>query len=85
MYCDATFQNPQALLMHTKYKHSDKNTKDKIKDAIAKEFSDNFMITEDYSWSQGVELGIFSKIDVVLKNTLKGLKIKRIIDKRYIN
>ena len=24
MYCDATFQNPQALLMHTKYKHSDK-------------------------------------------------------------
>ncbi|NOQ55320.1 MAG: AMP-binding protein [Nanohaloarchaea archaeon] len=69
--------------LEPKYEKSDKHVKTKIKNKIAKEFSDNFMITEDYSWSQGIELGIFSKVDVIIKNELKGLKIKKIIDKRY--
>ena len=68
-----------------KYSNSEEKTRQKIRDAIAKEFSDNFKITEEYSWSRGVELGIFSKVDVIIKERLEGIKIKSIVDKRYNN
>lgn len=49
---------------------------------LAQTFSDNFEISEDYTWSEGVGLGLFCPMEVVDKK-LNGEKTKVVYDRRF--
>jgi len=49
---------------------------------LAQTFSDNFEISEDYTWSEGVGLGLFCPMEVVNKKLI-GEKTKVVYDRRF--
>ena len=49
---------------------------------LAQTFSDNFEISEDYTWSEGVGLGLFCPMEVVHKKLI-GEKTKVVYDRRF--
>lgn len=51
-------------------------------DRLANIFSDNFDIAEEYSWSKGVEMGLFGEVEVV-ETEFEDRKFRQIIDRRY--
>ena len=49
---------------------------------IGESFSENFQVAEDYTWSKGVEMGLFSPVKVEEKQ-FEDRKFRRVKDLRY--
>lgn len=59
-----------------------KDNSDKTKERIAKTFSNNFQVAEDYTWSKGVEMDLFAPVEVE-STVFEKRKFREVKDMRY--
>lgn len=59
-----------------------KSPKEDLPNRLQKRLNSSLMISNDYSWKEGVDLGIFCPIEVRLVEDIPGAKTKKIIDHR---
>ncbi|MGM5482142.1 MAG: phenylacetate--CoA ligase family protein [Nanobdellota archaeon] len=57
--------------------------KERFRKKIEKHLNHEFKVTNDYSWFEGVKMGLFEPIEVVLVDKIDEIKDKRVIDKRF--
>jgi len=53
-----------------------------VEDEVRKKFSEEFQVADDYSWSRGVEMGIFAPVEIESAN-FEERKFRKIVDQRY--
>ena len=59
-----------------------KDRRPDLRESIQDKLNSSLMISADYSWKEGVDLGIFCPIEVRLVDEIPGAKTKKIIDHR---
>lgn len=53
-----------------------------VEEEVKQKFSEEFQVADDYSWSRGVEMGIFAPVEVE-PTTFEERKFRKIVDQRY--
>jgi phenylacetate-CoA ligase len=61
-----------------------KKETEEVKNDIARKFSENFKVTEDYNWKEGVDMDLFSPVEVQHKK-FEERKFRKVKDSRYGN